>query len=203
MKNTNYAKVTFGNTKLGRQIASINMPVGITCRADAPCAKTGCYGKKGRWLFENVQKSLQWNLNAYNNDHKRFFESVAEQTFLCKYVRWHSVGDIVDDEYFKGMCKVARKNKDTRYLCFTKKYEIVNNYLNDGHRIPSNLKIVFSAWSDWIPENPYNLPMTFVRGKQFNNDLIPDDAIPCIGKCYMCQACWQLKKGQCVVFDKH
>ena len=203
MSNTNYAKVTFGNTKLGRQIASINMPAGITCRSDAPCAKSGCYAKKGRWLFENVQNSLKRNLEAYQNNPKRFFDSVAEQTFLCKYVRWFSSGDIVDAEFLKGMCRVARKNKDTRYLCFTKKYEIVNDYIKEGHKIPSNLRIVFSAWDNWIPENPYNFPMTYVNGKGFHNNLIPTEAIPNVGQCWKCQACWQLKKGQSVVFKKH
>ena len=106
-------------------------------------------------------------------------------------------------EYLEGMCKVARKNKGTHYLCFTKKFKIVNDFLAQGKRIPKNLSIVFSAWSEWIPENPYNLPMTYVWGKDFENDLIPVDAIPCGGKCYECQACWQLKKGQTVFFKKH
>lgn len=202
MGKKNYANVTFGNSKLGRQIASINMPAFITCRPDAPCKK-GCYAGKGNWLFQNVKNSLQENLDAYKNNPKRFFDSVTEQTALVKYCRWFSSGNIPDAEFFSGMCKVARKNKDTKYLCFTKKYEIVNNHLAEGHRIPKNLSIVLSAWSDWIPENPYNLPMTYVYGKGFNNDLIPDNAIPCVGKCYQCVACWQLKKGQNVVFKKH
>jgi hypothetical protein len=45
--------------------------------------------------------------------------------------------------------------------------------------------------------------MTYVYGKDFANDLIPKDSIPCTGKCYECQACWQLKKGQNVYFTKH
>lgn len=202
MSKYTYANVSFANSKLGRQIASINMPAVITCRQNAPCYK-GCYARKGRWLFENVKNSLQENLDAYKKNPKKFFESIAEQTALCKYARFFSSGDIPDADFLKGMCKVARKNKETKYLCFTKKFEIVNDYVSNGHIIPKNLSIVFSAWSDWIPENPYNFPMTYVYGKDFNNDLIPDNAIPCAGKCYECQACWQLKKGQSVYFKKH
>lgn len=197
-----YAKVSNTNSKLGGQIYSINLPPVVTCRADAPCFK-GCYACKGNWLFPNVKNSLQQNLEAYKNNHKLFFESVAAQTALVRFCRWHSSGDIVDMQYFEGMCKVARKNKGTHYLCFTKKYEIVNEFLSKGKRIPKNLSIVFSAWSNWIPENPYNLPMTYVYGKEFNNELIPKDAIPCGGKCENCQACWTLKKGQHVYFLKH
>ena len=197
-----YAKVSNTNSKLGGQIYSINLPPVVTCRADAPCFK-GCYACKGNWLFPNVKNSLQQNLEAYKNNPTLFFESVASQTALVRFCRWHSSGDIVDMQYFEGMCKVARKNKDTHYLCFTKKYEIINEFLSKGKRIPKNLSIVFSAWSNWIPENPYNLPMTYVYGKEFNNELIPKDAIPCGGKCENCQACWTLKKGQHVYFLKH
>ena len=197
-----YAKVSNTNSKLGGQIYSINLPPVVTCRADAPCFK-GCYACKGNWLFPNVKNSLQQNLEAYKNNHTLFFESVAAQTALVRFCRWHSSGDIVDMQYFEGMCKVARKNKETHYLCFTKKYEIINEFLSKGKRIPKNLSIVFSAWSNWIPENPYDLPMTYVYGKEFNNELIPKDAIPCGGKCETCQACWTLKKGQHVYFLKH
>lgn len=197
-----YAKVSNTNSKLGGQIYSINLPPVVTCRSDAPCFK-GCYACKGNWLFPNVKNSLQHNLEAYKSNPTLFFESVAAQTALVRFCRWHSSGDIVDMQYFEGMCKVARKNKDTHYLCFTKKHEIINEFLSKGKRIPKNLSIVFSAWSNWIPENPYDLPMTYVYGKEFNNELIPKDAIPCGGKCENCQACWTLKKGQHVYFLKH
>lgn len=197
-----YAKVSNTNSKLGGQIYSINLPPIVTCRSDAPCFK-GCYACKGNWLYPNVKNSLQHNLEAYKSNPDLFFESVAIQTALVRFCRWHSSGDIVDMQYFEGMCKVARKNKDTHYLCFTKKYEIINEFLSKGKRIPKNLSIVFSAWSNWIPENPYDLPMTYVYGKEFNNELIPKDAIPCGGKCETCQACWTLKKGQHVYFLKH
>ena len=197
-----YAKVSNTNSKLGGQIYSINLPPIVTCRANAPCFK-GCYACKGNWLFPNVKNSLSHNLKAYQGNPTLFFESVAAQTALVRFCRWHSSGDIVDMQYFEGMCKVARKNKETHYLCFTKKYEIINEFLSKGKRIPKNLSIVFSAWSNWIPENPYDLPMTYVYGKEFNNELIPKDAIPCGGKCENCQAFWTLKKGQHVYFLKH
>ena len=197
-----FANVSNTNSKLGGQILSINMSAGITCRPDAPCYK-GCYAKHGHWLYSNVQKSLQENLEHYKENPKLFFDSVATQTALSRFVRWHSSGDIVNSEYFEGMCRVARKNKETHYLCFTKKYEIVNSYLDSGKKIPKNLTIVFSAWSGWLPENPYHLPTTYVYGKDFRNELIPQDSIPCVGSCEKCQACWQLKKGMSVWFKKH
>ncbi len=108
-----YVKVSNTNTKLGGQIYSINLPAGVTCRPDAPCFK-GCYARKGNWLYPSVKTSLSRNLEAYKSNQKLYFESVAAQTTLVKYCRWHSSGDIVDVSYFEGMCKVARKNKSTR-----------------------------------------------------------------------------------------
>ena len=198
-----YANVSNTNTKLGASILSINLPAGITCRADAPCRKSGCYAMKGHWLYQNVKNSLQENLDAYVNNPSLYFDSIASQTALARFVRWHSSGDIVDAKYFEGMCKVARKNKATHYLCFTKKFEIINDFIASGKKIPKNLSVVFSAWSNWIPDNPYNLPTTYVYGKNFNNELIPKDSIPCVGKCEICQSCWTLKKGQSVYFKKH
>lgn len=198
-----YANVSNTNTKLGASILSINLPAGITCRADAPCRKSGCYAMKGHWLYQNVKNSLQENLDAYVNNPSLYFDSIASQTALARFVRWHSSGDIVDAKYFEGMCKVARKNKATHYLCFTKKFEIINDFIASGKKIPKNLSVVFSAWSNWIPDNPYDLPTTYVYGKNFNNELIPKDSIPCVGKCESCQSCWTLKKGQSVFFKKH
>lgn len=84
-----YANVSNTNSKLGAQILSINMPAGITCRPDAPCYK-GCYAKHGHWLYSNVQKSLQENLEHYKENPKLFFDSIATQTALSRFVRYHS-----------------------------------------------------------------------------------------------------------------
>lgn len=200
-------------SKLGTSIPSVNLPAVFTCRPDAPCSKCtkeggGCYAMKGNWLYDCVRNRVWNNLYAYRQNPQQFFDDVAYQTRLFKFARWHSSGDIVDMQYLEGMCKVARKNKDVKYLCFTKKFELVNEFLASGKRIPSNLKIVFSAWGEFIPENPYNLPMTFVEFNKTSinkeaNKMIPTDAFPCGGKCEDCCACWQLKKGQVVMFKKH
>lgn len=206
-------------SKLGANIPSINFPPIVTCRANAPCAKCakeggGCYATKGHWMYKAVREHLWGNLALYRANPKQFFDDAIAGTRLAMHARWFSSGDIVDMEFFKGMVRVAKVNKNTKYLCFTKKYELVNEYLSSGKRIPSNLRIVFSTWRDFIPENPFNLPMTYVMfgngrnktEKEENkrcNQMIPKDAIPCSGACETCLGCWTLKKGQNVVFKKH
>lgn len=200
-------KISLTNSKLGGVIPSINLPTTV-CRADAPCKK-GCYAKKGTWLYENVIKSLQNNLKEYNENPKNFFQQVIDfcnnGDVIYKFFRWFSSGDIVDARFFEGMVKVAKKCKDTKFLCFTKKFDIVNNYLTSGKKLPKNLKIIFSGWDkNFEVINPYNFPVAYVYFKDTSlNANISEFAIPCTGSCKTCKSCWSLEKGQQVCFNKH
>lgn len=203
MKKVN---ISHTNSKLGA-IPSVNIPAGKTCRADAPCQK-GCYAKKGNWLFKNVQTSLENNLAIFKESPKDYFDSIIEQLNglnMFRYFRWHSAGDIVNETYFNGVVRVAKEVPQTGFLLFTKKFSIVNEYIKQGGEIPANLHVVFSAWDNTFKvDNPYNLPVTYVRFKdESKNADIPLLAIPCTGNCEKCLACWALKEGQAVVFNKH
>lgn len=200
-------KISLNNSKLGAQIPSINLPPMQSCRHDAPCMH-GCYAQKGRFLFKNVQQSMLNNFACYVNDSKKYFNDIIsflnDKLVTYKYFRWHSAGDIVDDTYLLGMVDVAKKCKNVKFLCFTKKFDIVNNYLKDN-KLPNNLKIVFSAWNKAFKvPNPYQLPVAYVcfKNKVLNPE-IPELSIPCEGQCYKCQSCWSLHNGQSVVFNQH
>lgn len=199
-------KISTTNSKLG-VIPSINLPTTV-CRHDAPCKK-GCYAKKGNWLFPNVKESLANNLASYISDSESFFNQVIDYLnkglVSYRYFRWHSSGEIVDYTYLLGIIKVAKKCKQTKFLCYTKKFDLVNKYLNTGAKLPSNLSIVFSGWDkDFVIDNPYGLPTTLVdfKDKALNAN-IPNDAFECVGSCEICQKCWNLKKGKSVVFHQH
>lgn len=151
-------KISITNSKLGTKIPALNLPALKTCRADAPCRK-GCYALKGNWLYANVKNSLENNLNDFLNDSSKFFNDIIDYLnnglTTHKYFRWFASGDIVNETFLNGMVEVAKKCKQTKFLCFTKKFEIVNNYLKNGGKIPNNLKIVFSAWTkDFKVDNP-------------------------------------------------
>lgn len=198
-------KITNGNTKLSASIPSINLPAGITCRTDAPCFKQ-CYAKRGRFMYKNIQKCYKANLDHYIRDANGYFDDIIKQIkqplVIYKYVRWHSSGDIIDYNYLDGMCRVAEACKQVNFLCFTKKYELINKWILFGYKIPKNLHIVFSGWDEsWKFDNPYNFPVALVRFKNDTRDF--SKCKQCSGKCYECVACWKLKKGQTVVFDKH
>ena len=196
--------ITFSNIKLGGNIPQLNMPYGVSCRKDAPCFKE-CYCTKGNMAFENVRGSHKNKMALYLENPKAFFEQIDRELSFAnyKYFRWHAAGDIVDIKYLSLMCWLARRHKETRFLCFTKKFEMVNVYFG-SHRKPENLIIVLSNWGNWRADNPHNFPTSYVdfgRG----DEGIPRFAYVCPGRCEECagQHCWHLQKGQSVCFHKH
>lgn len=204
-----YPVTSLSNTKLGELIPSLNLPAGVTCNQNAPCfLERKCYAMKGNFAFTAVKECHLKNLEKWKSDPFGFFDVINNflQNTRYKYFRFHSSGDIPDSNYLDSMCKLARKNKDVNFLCFTKKYKIVNEYLTK-HRRPGNLCLVFSYWQNFKDEdgNPHNLPTSYVK---FSDETkIPKNAFKCSGYCGECinteHNCWKLKKGQSVYFKKH
>lgn len=200
-------KISTHNSKLG-VIPSVNLPSIITCREGCPCAKD-CYATKGRFRFKNVQDCLMQNYLEYVAHPVTYFDEIEREirggVMSYNFFRWHSSGDIVDRRYFDGMIRVAKDLTNTKFLAFTKQFEIVNSYIKEGNEIPENLKIVFSAWGNELRvDNPYHLPIAYVRfGDGSKDKHIPAAAKECSGNCTRCLGCWEIKPGESVVFNKH
>ena len=198
--------ISRANSKLG-SIPSINLPPITTCRENCPCAKL-CYACKGRFRFKNVKQSMLRNLTIYNTDPVLYENSIIKAAYNARFFRFHAAGDIPDTDYLAMMCRIARKCKGTKFLAFTKKYEMINGYIGAGNKIPRNLKIVFSYWFGLYCFNPYKFPVAYIRLKNgINQHEIPVYAHECSGNCAMCvggrKSCWSLRAGQSVVFDEH
>lgn len=199
-----------GNEKLGF-IPSVSMPAGLTCRHDCNCAK-GCYAKKGNFRFDNVSKAVQENYQEYKRDSQNFFNEInnflhnGEITY--NYFRWSVSGDLVDYKYLLGIIDIANKNKYTKFLVFTKKFDLVNLYLTLKNKLPKNIVIVFSHWDNEFKnkvDNPYNLPLAFVDFKNKHKNVEHSKyAFVCPGSCKDCgHHCWRMKQGQQVIFHQH
>lgn len=206
MVNGQHVHISKGVTKLGADIPSVSLPPICTCRKDAPCAKK-CYARKGRWCFSHNRSLLQKNIDIWREEPKLFQRDVISAAFHSRFFRWHSSGDIPDMKYLEMMVDTANKLPFTQFLCFTKKYEMVNEYLDIHNSFPKNLCVVFSAWGSFIPENPYQLPMAYVRFKDESVNHIPGNAIQCNNYCGDCVmsgcSCWDLKPGESVCFNEH
>lgn len=201
-----HVTISFNNTKLGL-IPSVSVSPGLSCRENCPCTSE-CYACKGNYSYKNVQLSLYNNLQIYLTNADKYFNEILYEIDnginSYKYFRWHVAGDIVDREYLDRMYRMAKRLPNTKFLAFTKKFELVNEYI-DKHGLLNNFVIVLSAWDkDFVFENPHNLPVAYILFKdESRNVKIPPNAILCNGDCTHCLMCWDLKLGDAVVFHKH
>ncbi len=193
--------ISHRNIKMG-EIPSVSLPPKVTCRKDAPCKKM-CYARR-MCRYTSVAKAYERNLRLYLNDPDSFFAQLKAGLFMSRFFRLHVSGDFADAEYFRRCCEVIAEVPTCTVLAFTKKYEIVNEYLNNGGIIPANFKIIFSTWGEWKPENPYNMPESAVI---FRNTKVPEAWKICGGNCFSCACrgvgCWELKGGETIAFHKH
>ena len=198
------------NSKLG-VIPSVSLPAGVTCRKNAPCFGKGCYACKGNFNYATIKEAYTENYAIYQQNARAYFDTIVDflsgGIVIYKYFRWHSAGDIPCADYLRGMVNVARRCPVTKFLAFTKQFEIVNEYLSQGGEIPSNLRIVFSAWDkSFVFDNPYNLPVAYIefcKARAEDTPNIPKTAMPCGGNCSTCLGCWSLRDGGAVKFKQH
>lgn len=204
---TNEISMSNNNSKTGKACLNIAFPL-ATCRPDAPC-REGCYAGKGCQQIAVVQGAYYRNLRLYYDDPDNFFEQI-----YCKIkfsglpkVRWQDSGDMPDAEFFDRVVDLCNRTPDVKHMLFTKKYEIVNNYLDKNGKLPDNLNVLFSAWHRlWEVPNPHDLGIAYVdfHDKTLNPDF-PKNAFRCPGRestCSACGACFN-KRLKAVIFDQH
>lgn len=217
--------ISKGNGKMGA-IQSVSLPSGITCR---PCAcMEKCYAKRIERLRKSVRDAYQNNYNILTTEPDVYWREVEAAIMLSRYFRFHVSGDIPDEEYLDRMVGIAKRNPHCEILSFTKKYEIINDYINKKYMdsiagttihpqfydmsmvtklvIPQNLHIIFSAWVGLPMVNPFSLPEAHVRYRD-GSTTASATAHECGGNCTECAVtdggCWVLQRGEQVVFNEH
>lgn len=195
--------ISNGNGKIMHTL-NVSLPPVITCPDGVPCAD-GCYALNPYRRFRATRAAWDGNLEAYRQQPAEYFLQIEAACAGRRYFRWHVSGDIPDMAYLIGMVWVAQSKPETIFLAFTKRFNIVNEYLDLFGSLPVNLRIVFSAWGDGFPiPNPYNLPVAQVV---FVGCLPQPGWIRCWGNCELCQqqqrGCWFLQPGEVVYFPEH
>lgn len=200
-----HVSISNGNSKMGA-IPSVSLPALITCSADACkfCGKK-CYAAKISRLRRTVANAYQRNLDILKNEPEKFWREVDGALKMATHFRFGVSGDIVNMNYLEHMVDLSLKNKHCEILCFTKQYEIVNEYLRE-HELPSNLHLIFSAWKGLEMNNPFNLPEAHVLFRD-GTTTAKDGAKFCSLNCYSCaidnRNCWSLKNGESILFREH
>lgn len=201
-----HVSISRGNAKMGA-IPSLSLPALITCSPEAcKCCGKKCYAHKiAKLRPKTVGAAYQRNLDILKENPEQFWREVNAAVAVTRFFRFGVSGDIYDEHYFEKMVEVAKKNKHCELLCFTKKFRIVNKYL-EVHRLPKNLHIIFSGWKGLEINNPHNLPEAHVLFKD-GFTTAKDGAKYCSMNCYECAVegrnCWSLKKGEQIIFREH
>jgi len=192
------------NSKMG-EIASVSLLPFLTCpaRCSESCGPF-CYAAKIANLRPNVLRSYAINTILARDLPYRYWNAVSEAVKMVRYFRFHVSGDILNQNYLDYMVKCAKDNPHCDMLVFTKRYELINKYIRDVGEIPMNLHILFSGWTNLVPDNPYHFPET---------NVIPHGELPkpewkmCGGNCFNCACrgvgCWQAKSGDTIAFPQH
>lgn len=204
MEQLNNVKVSIspGNSKMG-SIPSVSLPPIVTCPEGVPCAKL-CYAAKFCRMRPSVREAYQRNLDILNSDWNSYWRQVNAAIMTSRYFRFHVAGDIPSLRYFGHMVQAAVNNPHCQILAFTKRFDVVNLWIDRSGELPKNLHIVFSEWPGREMENPHNLPVAHVIFKKTEPD--PDWKI-CGGNCTECACagigCWELKEGEHLAFYQH
>ena len=154
LKNKQILK--FGNGKMFKNIARIDLPEVVTCMANC----LGCYAKKQ--LFDKVIKYRLRNFfiieHAMTNKkvkkyfYKKIKKELAEHVENCyknnliPCMRWHASGDIYRIEYLHAMFDIAWANPLVLFYTYTKNMHVYMEYkrLKDMGLVPNNFNIVSS-----------------------------------------------------------
>lgn len=201
MKNQKVS-ISTGNRKMGA-IPSVSLPACITCNQNAPCFAK-CYAAKLERIYTNTRNAYARNLDILEADAGAYWLQVKAAAMTTRFFRFHVSGDIPNAEYLYNMVALAWELPNTKFLAFTKQYNIVNDFLDNGGRWPDNLKIIFSNWGAWKCENAYNLPTCEIILK--GSEPAPNWKI-CGGNCTACACagigCWELKNGETIAIYEH
>lgn len=180
-----------GNAKIGN-VVSVSLPPVVSCVPGIPCRKQ-CYALKAWRQYPLTRRAWNENLQLAMNDldyfEKELIANLRRRTSK-RYFRWHVSGDIPFPAYVSMMIRVAIALPEWHFVCMTKRYSWV-----EGRDFPENLTVICSAWGDYQPNN--DLPVAKVELT------VREEGIHCPGTCDSCRRCWELRKGDTMVFSLH
>lgn len=201
-----------GNSKMGA-IPSVSLPAVITCRPDAPCYAK-CYAKRLERFRKTVHDSYVENYELLKSDPDTYWREVEAAVMMNRFFRFHVAGDIPDKDYLLHMIAIANRNIHCEILCFTKRYDIVNDAMRGFYErtkpirpiLPPNLHLIFSAWKGLEMQNPWRFPEAHVIFKD-GTTTAREGAKECGGNCTTCAktkgGCWSLGYGEQLTIHEH
>lgn len=129
-------------------------------------------------------------------------EIIALGLFNELYFRFEAFGDLNNEIQLRNYLNIAKYYKNTQFALFTKHYNIIAKYLNNGGKIPSNVNLVLSGiflnnyFNTRIVEYIKKLHKNTITFVVFDEETAQENGIKfnCQKQCNTCLNCY--KKGK-------
>jgi len=201
-----HVKLQRGNRKTGVNCWTVSLLPVVDCVNCSECM-WDCYDLKNDLIYPAVINDRCKNSAIHQADIVRFWDEVNTQVQAnyVKELRINVGGDLTYED-FMFVSALGKTNPQTMILFFTKNYNGINKYL-ENYEFPTNVKPIMSAWCGMEMENPHNLPCSHVLYEDGQTTAPEYGATYCGGNCSECafkgEGCWNLKKGEHVIFRAH
>ena len=122
-----------------------------TCSGCCDGCEGACYAVRDGKLHHNACIPA-WGKNTLIARHniEDMFEQLKNGLIKnkAKVLRWHSAGEIENYTYLLHMVKLAVDMPQTQFYCYTKRFDLITQYLNEFKKLPKNLVVNISVWHD-------------------------------------------------------
>ena len=211
--------VAEGNSKVGKHVLDFNLPIEYSCLHTCECYRNrACYACSGCYQFPKNQAGYSENYNFYKSCTTEEFCNalqIAIDKSQYKLFRYFTIGDIPDYRFIECMVRLAIANPSVKFWSYTKKYTLVNMWIDENGSLPDNLVIIFSHWlndnGSYFPmDNKHNLPDSeFIPLGQEERAETVTHICPCSdptkkATCETCDhPCYELKHGESMALLEH
>ena len=205
------------NDKIGNML-NISFPIHYTCDKCQLCYKRKeCYGMSGTYCFPSNQALYSENLKFFiENDAETIVTELVtkiEEYPNYKFFRWFAIGDIYDSKMIDVMAMTASVKPEIKFYAYTKKHNLVNQWIQKNGNFPENLNVMFSVWTNENGiekcENPFNLTVACFIPYGREKELLTNEMFVCpcgnenwVLHCTDCMGC-PYKKHKYIAFLEH
>ena len=205
--NDLHVRISYGNRKLGAVPSVSLIPVHDCGEACKLCSK-GCYDVRNCCCYRESQAQRANNSALLKLDREKYFREIEAHVQFHRVWRWHVGGDLKDYDYLGQVVGIAERNQHCQFLIFTKRADLVNEWLDNVGEFPSNLHLILSGWRGDKDVNPHKLPVSSPIWKDGSKScMCTENVINCPGDCTDCatvkSGCWGAKSGDTILFEAH
>ena len=180
----------------GIQAINTNTLTNSFCQKMSKCEGTICSKCYSINMLETFRKNCapSWQENS-----EVLSEGIIPEAYLPKFtsvfVRFSAHGELINLNHLQNFMNMCKKSPLSRFALWTKRDDIVNEFMTNGGEIPSNCSMVFS--STMIEEFTTEVPQHFDKVfNVVNVDNANEVSINCGAKsCMDCGLCYIKDNG--------